>query len=330
MSKPVSIIMYHYVRELKYSRFPGIKGLSTEDFIEQIGYFKKYYHIIDAYDLMDAVEFGSDIPPNSLLLTFDDGYIDHFTQVLPILNKEKISACFFPSGKCVLENHVLDVNKIHFILANGEKKGSLIEHLWKSLDKHRSEYGLEPNEYYWGKHGKESRFDSAEVRFVKRMLQRELPENLRKKIIDDLFGKFVTQDEKAFSKELYMSAAQISYLQRNGMYVGSHGFDHYWLNSLPKNEQEREIDLSLDFLKGLGIDTERWIMCYPYGAFNQSLLSVLKHRNCTAGLTTKIGIADLDQNEPFTLKRLDTNDLPKRSNEAPNSWTQKVMEAQKE
>ena len=330
MSKPVSIIMYHYVRELKYSRYPSIKGLSTEDFIKQISYFKKHYHIIGAYDLMDAVEFGSDLPPNSLLLTFDDGYIDHFTQVLPILDKEKISACFFPSGKGVLENHVLDVNKIHFILANGEKKGSLIEHIWKSLDKHRSEYGLESNEYYWEKLGKASRFDSAKVRFVKRLLQLELPKNLRKTIINDLFCKLVTSDEKAFSKELYMSVDQISYLQRNGMYVGSHGFDHYWLDSLPKNEQEREIDLSLDFLKGLGSDIKGWIMCYRHGAFNKSLLSVLKHRNCIVGLTTRIGIADLNRNEPFTLKRLDTNDLPKKSNEAPNFWTQKVMEGQEE
>ena len=114
------------------------------------------------------------------------------------------------------------------------------------------------------------------------------------------------------------------------MYVGSHGFDHYWLDSLPKNEQEREIDLSLDFLKGLGSDIKRWIMCYPHGAFNKSLLSVLKHRNCIVGLTTRIGIADLNRNEPFTLKRLDTNDLPKKSNEAPNFWTQKVMEGQEE
>ena len=326
MDKPVSIVMYHYVRELKHSRFPAIKGLSTEQFKNQIKYIKKFYNIIGADEMMDAIQSGSDLPQKALLLTFDDGYIDHFVNVFPILNQEKLPACFFPSAKCILEKQVLDVNKIHFILANVENKGKIIEHIWHSLDRHRSSYRLEKTEYYWQKYSKSNRLDPAEVVFIKRMLQRELPKQLRKIIINELFGKYVTTDEKAFSNELYMSIDQIACLQRNGMYVGCHGFDHYRLNSLPQNEQEREIDLSLRFLRDIGIDTKRWIMCYPHGAFNDSLLSVLKVRNCVVGLTSKFGISDLMRDHPLALPRLDTNDLPKKSNAFPNKWTQKVLE----
>jgi peptidoglycan/xylan/chitin deacetylase (PgdA/CDA1 family) len=316
--------MYHYVRELKHSRYPEIKALAIDQFKEQIAYLKKYYNPISAYDLMNAIESVSDLPPQPLLLTFDDAYIDHFTEVFPVLDKEKLSGCFFPPARCIAENSVLDVNKIHFILACVPDKSVLVNHIYRSLDQNRSPYHLKSKEFYWQKCGVPSRYDPAEVMFVKYMLQRELPEELRKIVTGELFKQFVSSDEKAFSKELYMSIEQISCLQRNGMYVGSHGFDHYWLNSISEDDQRKEIDLSLKFLTTVGSDPDRWIMCYPYGAYNESLLSILKERNCFVGLTTRVGLADLMHDNPLILPRLDTNDLPKDSTSEPNEWTRKA------
>jgi hypothetical protein len=65
-------------------------------------------------------------------------------------------------------------------------------------------------------------------------------------------------------------------------------------------------------------------MCYPYGAYNDSLLSILSNTGCQIGLTTKVGIADLRQDNFFILPRLDANDLPMRVNAAPNEWTLKA------
>jgi len=326
MSQLVSIIMYHYVRELRNSRYPEIKGLDIDLFKEQVAYIKKHYNVISAYDLMDIIIANSDLPPKALLLTFDDAYIDHFTQVFPVLDKQKLPGLFFPPAKAVLEHQVLDVNKIHFILASVPNKSELVDDIFRFIDENRSSYELETNEYYWQPIGKQDRFDLPEVIFIKRILQRELPESLRKIITDSLFRKYVTNDEAAFSQELYMSVEQISHLQRNGMYIGSHGFNHYWLDYISDNDQKKEIDLSLQFLRSIGSNTERWIMCYPYGAYNNSLLHLLKDRSCVAGLTTNVGIADLGKDNPLTFPRLDTNDIPKNSNASPNEWTIKAMD----
>jgi len=324
MKQRVSIIMYHYVRDLGYSRYPEIKGLGVDQFKEQIAYIQRHYQVISAYDLMDAVQSGARLPSNALLLTFDDAYSDHYSYVFPVLDEEKLPGCFFPPAKCILEHQVLDVNKIHFILASVQEKGKLVDEIAQYLDENRSAYGLKPNEYYWEKVAKPSRYDPAEVIFIKRMLQRELPEGLRKIVTENLFQKFVTKDEAAFSEELYMSLDQIACLQRNGMYVGSHGFDHYWLDSLPADTQKREVDLSLQFLERVGSSTDRWVMCYPHGSFNTSLLKILTQSGCVLGLTTEVGIADLTQNNPLTLPRLNTNDLPKDADTAPNEWTRKA------
>jgi len=188
-----------------------------------------------------------------------------------------------------------------FVLASTPEKQPLVEHLFRQIDKNRSRYRLLTSGAYWEKIGRPSRFDPAEVVFCKRMLQRELPRELRQTITDELFRWYVTTDEASFSRGFYMTLDQIAMLQRHGMYVGSHGYDHFWLNTLSIQPQEKEIDQSLMFLTSVGTDIRRWIMCYPYGMHNESLPSVLKSRNGVMGLTTEVGLACLGEHDPLML-----------------------------
>ncbi len=327
MANQVTIVMYHFVRDLEHSRYPEIKGLTVDQFKEQIVYIRKYYHVIRMEDLISAASGETPLPPNSLLLTFDDGYIDHFINVFPILDERRIQGSFFPPAKAIRENQVLDVNKIHFILACVSEKSKIVESIFSMLDEVRTEHQLEDNESYRVNLSTESRFDSREVTFIKAMLQRELPEEVRKFIVDRLFKKYVTSDEGAFSRELYLSSEQIKCMRRNGMFIGSHGYDHYWLGTLDAEQQEREVDLSLAFLNEIGCDSVNWVMCYPYGSYNDSLLTILSKRGCKLGLTVNVGIADLREANPLLLSRLDTNDLPKDRRAEANEWTLKAAKS---
>ena len=325
MASKVSIVMYHYVRELEHSRNPKIKGLSIIDFKKQLRYIMKYYHIISMEELITSIKSGHQLPQNALLLTFDDAYIDHFTFVFPILDELGIQGSFFPPAKAILEHKVLDVNKIHFILASTDNNLELVEEINSILNEFRLEYSLKNNEYYYKKLAIANRFDTKEVIFIKRILQRELPEELRKEIISRLFDKYVGVDEETLSKELYLSIDQLKCMIRHGMFIGSHGFDHFWLEQLNSESQENDIRLSLNFLRVIGCDLSEWVMCYPYGSYNDSLLSILHRSGCIVGLTTEVGIANLDVNNSLILPRLDTNDLPKDSTSEPNDWTLKII-----
>jgi peptidoglycan/xylan/chitin deacetylase (PgdA/CDA1 family) len=319
----LSIIMYHYVRELRRSRFPNLKGLETDQFREQIAYIKKHYQVISGEELLAAAQVGSwdRLPPSSLLLTFDDGYLEHFTQVFPILCRAKLPACFFPPARCVLDDHVLDVNKIHFILASVPDKQVIVDYIFRMLDEYGSHFQTEAADYYWTKLAVAGRYDPKEIMFIKGILQRELPEELRQIIINRLFQQYVSSDEVSFARELYMSVDQIVCMRESGMFIGSHGYGHYWLNSLDPSKQQDEVELGLQFLRKVGTNVNGWIMSYPYGAYDECLLSILRSTGCRIGLTTRVGIADLDRDDLLTLPRLDTNDLPMRENAAPNPWT---------
>jgi hypothetical protein len=50
MNRPVTIVMYYYVRDLERSRFPAINGLSFERFRRQFDYIQTHYTPIAAED----------------------------------------------------------------------------------------------------------------------------------------------------------------------------------------------------------------------------------------------------------------------------------------
>ena len=210
VNSKLTVVMYHYVRDLKNSRYPEIKGCDVRFFKEQVLFLKKHYSPVTVEQVLDAYYNKGKLPEKAVLLTFDDAYADHFEYAFPILEHEHVQGAFYPPVKAVTEHTVLDVNKIHFILAStpAEKFGNLLNEIKLQLDKYRDEYQLESYDYYFDKLAVANRFDPKEVIFVKRLLQVELKEELRKKITDDIFVKVVGIDESAFSRELYMSIDQ--------------------------------------------------------------------------------------------------------------------------
>ena len=312
--------MYHYVRDLQNTRYPGIKGLDIRLFREQLQYFKKHYNFITAAQLIDAYEHGTELPPKSLLLTFDDAYLDHYTYVFPLLDEYKVQGLFFVPVKAIMNHEVLIVNKIHHVLAVCDKNiNGLVQQVKKLLTPYEGKDGVLTFDYYFDKLAVANRFDCKEVIFIKRLLQVELQEPIRSVIINQLFAQYVNDDEVAFSRELYMSEDQLRCMQRNGMIIGSHGYDHFWLGSLTKEEQLCELARSVDFLKGLGVDMHSLSIGYPYGSHNEDTLNIAHEFGFKLGFTTKVDVASTTDN-CLMIPRLDTNDFPKDASAKTNDW----------
>ena len=144
------------------------------------------------------------------------------------------------------------------------------------------------------------------------MLQTALPEKLRNIISSNLFEKYVGVTEEQLAFELYMTEDQIRTMKRHGMFIGIHGYDHYWLANLPKEQMQKDISMALETLDEF-IDRKHWVMNFPYGNYNQDVLDYIKTEGACVGLTTEVRVADLDQDAGLTLPRLDCNDFPPKS-----------------
>ena len=304
--------MYHYVRNLKDSPYPQIKGLDLSLFKQQIEFLKNKFNIISCDELLSATRNEIELPNNSVLLTFDDGYIDHYTNVYPVLLENKIQAFFSMPGKILEEKKILDVNKIHFILASTTVE-EILKEVIIQLDFYRGkEFDIPSNKKLIEKLAVTSRFDRKEVIFIKRLLQVELPERLRSLIINNLFEKYIGINENEFCKGLYMNHNQIKCMKDNGMVFGIHGYDHKWMNQMNQEELEIDITKALDCFSDI-IDKNNWVMCYPFGSYSDAVIDIAKKHGCKYGLSTDVRVADLKKDNIFCLPRLDTNDFPPKS-----------------
>lgn len=304
----LTIIMFHYVRPISKSKFPNIKGLELESFIKQLNYLEENYSIVRSEDVLEAIIKEKKLPDNACWLTFDDGFKDHIDYVMPELVKRKLSGAFFPSRVSIVENKISDVHAIHYILSCCNDSKNLVYEL-NSLC---FQNGLKKDklEFLFSKYARRNRFDSGDIIYIKRMLQHVLPKEIRNNITTSLFKKYVNKNQLEFAKEIYMSTDEVSKLIKNEMYVGSHGDTHEWLDNLNESEQRKEILSSIEFLEQVGAPTSNWIMCYPYGAYNNITLDLLIKFGAKIGLTTEPAIAKIGKVNPLLLPRLDTNDFP--------------------
>lgn len=307
------IVMYHYTRDLKHSRYPGIKGLDLSLFRKQIQYLKQFFHIVTMEEVIAAQKGQYELPNQSLLLTFDDGYIDNYTYAMPILEEENVQGAFFIPGKTFTEHKLLDVNKIHYILASADEK-ALLADVFERMNYYRgNEFHFPDNKELYAKYGtRESRFDSGEALFIKYMLQTILPEAVRNRISSDLFEKYIGVNEEQLAYELYMTWEQVRTMKRHGMYIGIHGYDHYWLAHLSEEQMHADIDKALRVMDEF-IDAGAWVMNYPYGNYNEQVIRYIQNRGCCLGFTTEVRAADLNRENPYKLPRLDCNDFPPKS-----------------
>ncbi len=308
----IYIVMYHYVRELTHSRYPRIKGMDIRLFRRQIDYLTQNFSVVTMEQVMEAASGGGRLPERSMLLTFDDAYMDHYTYVLPILEEYGIQGSFFIPGKTFTTHQLLDVNKVHFILASADEN-RLLEDILERMDHYRgAEFDYPSNKELFREYAVPNRFDNEKVIFVKRMLQTALPERVRNRISSDLFEKYVGVTEEQLAYELYMTFDQLMTMKRHGMYIGVHGYDHYWLGELEQQQMQEDILKGLEVMAPF-IDRKRWVMNYPYGSYNEEVLKYVRKEGACLGLTTKVGSADLRMDERLELPRFDCNDFPPKS-----------------
>lgn len=94
--------MYHHIQDPEVAKKSGYLNLSVDSkiFRSQLGYLmSKGYSAVTPSDLINFFDQGVSPPKKSVLLTFDDGYEDFYSQAFPILMELHLKATvFLPTG----------------------------------------------------------------------------------------------------------------------------------------------------------------------------------------------------------------------------------------
>ncbi|MEJ5197936.1 MAG: polysaccharide deacetylase family protein [Anaerolineae bacterium] len=97
-SARVPILMYHYVSEPPADADIYRKDLSVTPsrFESHLRYLQENgYQVITLDDLLGFLAYGAPLPPRPVILTFDDGYADNYTNAFPLLRKYGMVGHFF-------------------------------------------------------------------------------------------------------------------------------------------------------------------------------------------------------------------------------------------
>lgn len=301
----INIVMYHYIKDFSKKENKGYKGISLKKFDNHINYLKKNYIIIDIKNLLDSNFIKEHKKGNYCLLTFDDGYIDHFQNVFPILVEKKVTGSFYMSGSIIENKKLLNVNKIHYLLANIKKK-EIIKNLkiFCAVSKRKINF-----EKIYNNLKNNTRYDDDDINLIKYLLNIYFSIEERDIFFQNIFEKIIQIKEEDISKNFYLSKKNIKEMQKFDMYFGGHGYEHYNLTSLNQLKLKIELNKTINFLKKINTRTDNWIMCYPYGAYNNKILKSIKRNNCSIGLTTLPFTANLNKKNLLTLPRFDANDV---------------------
>jgi len=103
---PVTVITYHGVLPAGYKSedaFLDNTLVTEESFRSQLRLLKKHYNVISPDEFMLWLRKSQELPEKAILLTCDDGLLNHLKVMLPILRQEKLKCLFFVTGSS-LEN----------------------------------------------------------------------------------------------------------------------------------------------------------------------------------------------------------------------------------
>jgi peptidoglycan/xylan/chitin deacetylase (PgdA/CDA1 family) len=297
-------VMYHYVRETAATAFPAIRALPPAMFERQLDWLQASYEVVTLEAFEAALEGGPALPSNAALLTFDDGFVDHYDTVLPALAARGLSGVFFlaydASGP---SPRVLGVHKTHFLLARlgSDAFGDAVLGECRAAAQAprggAGVFGLD-------------RWEHADERAIKDLLNYELPIAEAERVLDVLFARHIgSQDE--FARALYLQAPMIAEMRRAGMAFGYHTRSHKMLSRLTAGGQDQELRDGVAWIRTLTAQP-RVSFCYPWGGpgtYTADSLDILARTGYSVAFNTvRRRIAGSDHR--YELPRVDTRDLP--------------------
>ncbi len=93
--RPV-ILFYHSINQRDCPDIYPDCIISVENFQKQMDWLSRKRNIVSLSEIISIIKNNTEIPPNTVVLTFDDGYYDFYSQAYPILKKFKFPATLFP------------------------------------------------------------------------------------------------------------------------------------------------------------------------------------------------------------------------------------------
>ncbi len=279
----LAVLTYHRVSEIDCIDNSG--ALSEVKFEEQLLWLKKYFVILDIEYALKLMATHS-LPKRAIVITVDDGYIDSFTRIFPLLIKHNLTGSFFIATSGIKAGYLWD-EWIYSALMNVPVQTTSISFAGEELSLATHNNKLKA------------------IKIVIKIIKYSSLQN-REYLINDL----QEQTGKVIIKHQFLTPNNLQDMQEAGMYIGAHTHNHPILSLEDADTAKQEMLSSKNILEGILNNSVDYI-AYPNGKseydFNELHQQQAKDIGFKAAFSTDWGC---NNNENlFALKRMTAWDL---------------------
>ena len=287
----LTVLNYHRIDDPDRADFDTFKpnvSARPEDFDRQMDYMARWFNVVSTRQLVDFLRGGKPLPPHAALITFDDGYLDNYTNAYPILRKYNFPAIIF-----LTTNHIESDLPFYWDLIAYCFYHTQLNHIQFPNGTRREWTGRAEAEQVSGELIASLKVLSEDE---KRAWVARLPEMLEVTI------------PAGFFRNLMVSWDQVREMNQNSIEFGGHTMNHPILTRVPLERAKEEIiGAKARVDKELGKETVGF--AYPNGLendYNADIQRVTEDAGCGAAFTLLNGPSQLAEvkGEPFAIRRI--------------------------
>ncbi|MBO9542510.1 polysaccharide deacetylase family protein [bacterium] len=268
----VPVLMYHRIHEE-----PDVLNISPERFAAQMRLLRECFSPISLSELVAHLHWGRPLPPDAVVVTFDDGYRDNYTHAFPILKAYDIPATFFVTTGMIGERRHFWWDRVR----RGLKPVAEVTAVWPELG-HRLQ---------GRSHDEQVRLVCAALKTLDTATARERLERLCDPVVPDVRQTMTWEELREMAAE--------------GMEIGSHTVTHPILANQDPEEAAWEIQHSKETLER-ELDRPVRHFAYPNGRmvdFSPTLMALIEGVGYQSACSTVTGYASL-RSSRFALERI--------------------------
>src|SRR6202142_3974275 len=124
------VVLYHRVatRSQIGALDPDLIDATPDEFDEQMAYLRRHYRPVGLEEVLEAQRAGRDLPAGSVLVTFDDGYLDNFENAFPVLRRHDMRGVFFVSTGHLTERRLFWWERLALLVRRSNVQSPRIEY----------------------------------------------------------------------------------------------------------------------------------------------------------------------------------------------------------
>ncbi len=253
-----------------------------ETFRLHMTYLKNNADCIPLDELTRRLAKGESSPPGTVVITFDDGWLDNYQSAFPILRELKLPATIFLATDYIGTHEYFWTDRLpqalSILVSNRQYRDQIANRL---TDKLPTQGGIRPAIERILASGDVSHENTDNL--IEELKARPAAE--RKQVVSDL--RLLSKEFSTVKSErLFMNWEEIGEMAKNGISFGSHTHRHHPLPELNEAQLKDELLESYQAIKTHGLNPSS-AFCYPGGYYNDTTQRALRAQDIHFALTVR-------------------------------------------